>query len=327
MAKRIEVKWNYFIVTDTITSKIERRLPASRVSYDFYNNTLHIIYINRYDQNYHILLSELIDSDGVAFTEATLLEFMDRYTGGTTITTPVDVVIQDSTSPLFILHATEILNETTLTVDAVIDGNTFALSSVTGVLIGRDLTVYSPTNNRVSFFHIISISGNVVTVDSPIDFNYAAGEFVQIGNSNLAVDGSVTPRIFGIRNPTAQDINLSVDITRMILSMQLTGGGDYDEFGNIPKLTNGLVCRFVDGHKDNIFNVKDNRGFDNLMYDLKFISASGNAPDGLSGRFTFTKLGAVIRLKPFEDLHFIVQDDLSAITEFEITAQGSGVID
>ena len=327
MAKRLEIKGNYLIVTDTITSKIERRLPSSRVSYDYYNATLHIIYINRYDQNYHVAFDELVDSDDLPFTETTLIAFMDKFTGGTTITTPVDVVIQDSTSPLFILHATELLNETTLNADAVIDEKTFTVLDNTDFAVGLDITIYSSNLNRVSFFHITNVAGNVITVDSPIDFAYSSGDFVQLGSHNLAIDGSVTPRIFGIRNPTTQDIDLSVDITRIILSMQLTGGGDYDEFGNIPRLTNGLVCRFVNSYRENIFNVKDNREFDNLMYDFKFIEASGNAPDGLSGRFTFDKLGAVIRLKPFEDLQFIVQDDLTDLTDFEIVAQGSGVVD
>jgi len=73
-------------------------------------------------------------------------------------------------------------------------------------------------------------------------------------------------------------------------------------------------------------NAKDNRGLDNLMYDLKLIAAQGGSTDAVSGRFTFSKLGAVIRLKPLEDLQYIVQDDLSAINIFEISTQGSGVV-
>jgi len=327
MAKKLQITGNYLIVTDTITSKIERRLPTSRVSYKVYSDTLHIIYINRHDENFHIPISELVDSNNLPFTEATLIAFMDDFTGGLSIGSAVDVVIQDSTSPLFILHATELLNETTLTANAVIDEKTFTVLDNTDFAVGLDITVYSSNVNRVSFFYITNVAGNVITVDSPIDFAYSSGDFVQLGSHDLAVDGSVTPRIFGIRNPTTQDIDLSVDITRILLSMQLTSDGDYDEFGNIPRLTNGLLCRFVDSYKSNIFNVKDNREMDNLMYDLKFISAKKNSPDGLSGRFTFAKLGAVVRLKPFEDLQFIVQDDLTNLTEFEIIAQGSGVVD
>jgi hypothetical protein len=150
---------------------------------------------------------------------------------------------------------------------------------------------------------------------------------VQFGASDMSVDGSVTPVIFGIRNPTAQDIDFKVDITRIIFSMELSGTGDYDQFGNITALDNGLLCRFVNGETRNIFNVKTNRDLDNLMYDFKFILAGGGAPNGASGRFTFEKLGSVVRLKPFEDLQFIVQDNLTGLNVFEVLAQGAGVTD
>ena len=324
MAKRLEIKGNYVVVTDTITGNIDRRLPSSRVSYDYYNATLHIIYINRYDQNYHVAFDDLVDSGNLPFvSESALDEFMREATGGMTGT--MDVNVKKTPSPLIILKATELLAETTLTVAMVLDANTMTVASSSGASVGDHISVYSVVNNRVSFYDIIAINGNVVTLDTPIDFAYGIGDFVQFSNHSLAVDGSVTPKIFGVRNPTAQDVDLSVDITRMLLSMQLTSDGDYDEFGNIPRLTNGLVCRFVDSYQENIFNIKDNRSFDNLMYDLKFITAKKNSPDGLSGRFTFENLGSVIRLKPFEDLQFIVQDDLTALSEFEIIVQGKVV--
>lgn len=240
---------------------------------------------------------------------------------------PLDVVLQSSTSPLVIIKATELKGETTLTVEAIEDTYVFNVADTSGAVIDEIMTLYSVNENRVSFFVIKEINVNAITVDSLIDYAYEIGDFVQFGSQNMAVDGSVTPRIFGIRNPTAQDIELAVDFTRMILTMQLTSAGDYDEFGNIPELEKGLLCRFVDGEKRNIFNVKNNRDFDNLMYDFKFIDSLGQSPNGLSGRFTFEKLGSVIRLKPFEDLQFVVEDDLTNITLFEILLEGAGVTD
>jgi hypothetical protein len=240
----------------------------------------------------------------------------------------MDVVMQSSTSPLLILKASELLLETTLTVQSVEDEYEFTVASVVGVSIGDQLTMYSVGANRVSSYTVLNIVSSVITVDSPIDYAYEIGDFAQFGNTNMAVDGSVTPVIFGIRNPTAQDIELSVDFTRMIVSMQTTTLGNLSLFGNIAALDKGLVCRFVDGRKQNIFNVKTNRELDNIMFDFKFIPTQGAAQDGLSGRFTFEKLGSVIRLRPFEDLQFIVQDDLtdgSGITIFEIIVEGAGV--
>ena len=242
-----------------------------------------------------------------------------------------DVVLQDSTSPLVSVHALELTGQTTLTQLSVQGEFTFNVDDTAGAVVDQNMTVYSVISERISFFHILSINVNEITVDSAIDFAYNTGDFVSFGNENLAVDGSVTPVVFGVRNSTNggqnQDISLTVDLTRMILSMELTSFGSLDEFGNIPSLTNGLLVRFVNGIHVNLFNIKNNREFLTLMYDFNLISASGNSPDGLAGRFTFSELGAVIRLKPFEDLQFVVQDDLTDLTIFEIIVQGAGVID
>jgi len=323
MAKKIEIQGNFFTATDTVSGDVISRLPTKNITWDIYNGLLHIVYINRYDQNYNLIVSEIVDENENPFVNQNALEdFLNLKLGGQVT---MDVVSQSSTSPLVIIQATNLIAETTLSALAVEDAKTFTVTSAAGAVVGDVMTVYSEDNNRVSFFRILDIATNVITVDNPIDFAYEIGSFAQFGSSEMAVDGSVTPVIFGIRNPTAQDIALQVDFTRMILSMQLSSAGDYDEFGNITKLTNGLLCRFVDGEKRNIFNIKNNRGFDNLMFDFKFIPASGNAPDGLSGRFTFEKLGSVIRLKPFEDLQFIVQDDLTDLDGFEILTEGAGV--
>lgn len=323
MAKRIYFEDNYLVIAEALDPTDDIRNLSSNV-YVEKNGELFIFY--RLSDNHlieSIRFDDILDVDGVAYETLELFtDIMEKKTGKPN---SLDVFIQSSTSPLVIVKATELVAQTTIAIQAVEDAKTLTVTSIVGAAVGEQLTVYSPIENRLSFFNIIDIVGNVITVDSPIDFAYDIGSFAQFGSANMAVDGSVTPRIFGIRNPTAQDIELSVDFTRIILSMQLTTAGDYDEFGNIPRLTNGLVCRFVNGRKQNIFNIKDNREFDNLMFDFKFIPASGNAPDGLSGRFTFEKLGSVVRLKPFEDLQFIVQDDLRALTTFEILTQGAGV--
>lgn len=325
MAKKLYIKNNYLILEDTVDGS-EIELPAKDVSYRDYNdNVIQFRVITDHSLNLEFVFADLLDVNGDAWTDFdTLVTWLSVNTGATK---SLDVVIQDSTSPLVILKASRLILETTLTVAAVRDARTVTVASVTGVVVGQQLTLYSVTNNRVSTFTVLSIATNTITVDTPIDFAYEIGAFAQFGNTNLAVNGSVTPQIFGIRNPTAQDIDLSVDFTRMILSMQTTSLGNLNQFGNITALTRGLVCRFKDDEWYNIFNVKTNRGFDNLMYDFKFIPSQGSAPDGLSGRFTFSNLGAVIRLKPFEDLQFIVQDNLTAITRFEIILEGAGVVD
>jgi hypothetical protein len=178
-----------------------------------------------------INLADIQNENGDVYTLDDFVFFYERNTGQKSGT--VDISIQDSTSPLIVIRASELKSETTLTALAVIDANTFTVADATGVIIDDQFTVFSTVDQRYSIFDIIGVLGNVITVDSPIDFAYKIGSFVQIGNHNLAVDGSVTPRIFGVRNTTANDLDLSLDFTRMIFSMELTSSGDYDEFGNI----------------------------------------------------------------------------------------------
>ena len=263
--------------------------------------------------------------DGIKpYTEEKLRFFLRQNTGGDKT---IDVVIQDSTSPLIIIKATETILDTTITTNMIIDAYSITLASVVGVLVGHQLTIFSPITKRYSVFTILGIVGNIITVDNPIDFAYSSGDFAQVGNTNLAVNGSVTPKMFSIRNTSAADIDISLDFSKIIISMQTTSLGNYNEFGNITKLTKGLVCRVINGRIENIFNIKNNREIDNLMFDFKFIATKGSAQDGLSARFKVKELGAVIRVKPLEDIKFIVQDDLTLLSIFEISVQGSVVVD
>ena len=320
MAKRIFIEDNYLIIAENLDITDDKRNLLSNI-YVEKNGTLFIFY--RVSDNHiveSITYADILDRDGNSYESIAV--FTDLMEKNTRKPSSLDVNVQRSTEPPIIIKATELIAETTTSALAVIDSHTIIVNDPTGSEVGEHLTIYSNINNRVSFYDIVAINTNTITVDSPIDFDYESGSFIQFSNHNLAVDGSATPRIFGVRNPTAQDVDLEVDFTRMILSMKLSSAGTYDKFGNITSLTNGLVCRFVDGYNQNIFNVKNNQEIDNLMYDFKFISATGNAPDGLSGRFTISNLGVVIRLRPFEDLQFIIQDDLTGIDSFEILLEG-----
>ena len=322
MAKRIYTNENgYLIIAENSDLTDDIRNPSFNIYTEINGNTYAFYKRSTNELILSISYSDILDENGEAYaSQETFTNFIEGRTSS------IDVTVQDSTTPLVIIQATELIAETTIAIQSVQFEKTFTVADSTGAVIGQHITVYAPSNNRVSFFHITNIVGNIITVGSQIDYAYEPGDFAQFGNSNMAVDGSVTPRIFGIRNPTAQDVELSVDFTRMILSMELDGAGNYDQFGNITALTNGFLCRFVDGEVRNIFNVKTNRDLDNLMFDFKEIAAKPPANEGQSGRFTFEKLGSVIRLKPFEDLEFVVQDNLTlggTILVFEIVGQGA----
>ena len=86
------------------------------------------------------------------------------------------------------------------------------------------------------------------------------------------------------------------------------------------------------GKSQNIFNVKSNGEIAGIMLDWNpYQSGLGSqAVNGFAARLTFNgdeKLGVVKRLNIGEDLEFVIQDDLTDITSFEVMGEGHQVVD
>lgn len=279
-------------------------------------------------KNVHdILFTDFEDALGNTYsTEETIFAYLSNL-----LVPGVDATLQDSTSPLMIVKASKIVIETTTTATPTIGDYTIDVASATSFVVGQYLTIYNEPENRVYFSTILSIASLTITLDTPIDFEFPIGSFVSVASTNMNVNGSVTPQIFGIRNPTGVDIPLKFDIVRLMFICLTGGTTDLSKFGDITGgLTRGVVVRRVDGSTQNIFNAKTNGDLHNLMYDFHLEEAKGNAPDGFIGRMTFggqSKMGAVIRIGSDEDLQIIIQDDLTSLDQFSIIAQGSQVVE
>ena len=242
-----------------------------------------------------------------------------------------DVTIQDSTSPLFIVKASNLVTETTTTSLLAKDDYIVDVTSAASFVVGQYLTIYNVAEDRVFFSTILAINTLAITLDSPLDFEFPSGSVVSVGDNNMNVDGSVTPVIFGIRNPTTADIPSSIDITRLMFKCLTDAAVDLSKFGDIVGgITRGLVIRKVDGTYQNVLNVKTNGELKNIMFDFDIETAGAQGQDGFTGRLTFAgqnRMGAVIRLEPNEDLQIVIQDDLTSLDTFTIIAEGSGVVD
>jgi len=327
MAKRLEIKGNFITSTDTVTGFVEHRLPTKNANYRIYSDTLHLIYINRHAEDFYIPLANVVDKNDVAFESQAILEtFLNGKLGGQVV---IDAFIQDSTAPLMVVKASALVTETTTSVLLAKDDYDINVVSAAGFVIGQYLTIYNQDENRVFFSSILGIAGLVITLDTPLDFEYPIGSFVSVGDANMNADGSIVPKIFGIRNPTGVDVPFELDITRIIFKCLTTGTNDLSKFGDIiGGLVRGIVLRRVDGEYRNIFNAKTNGDLKNLMYDFDIQAVSGNQQDGFTCRITFSgqeKFGSVIRIGQNEDLQLVIQDDLSTLTRFTMIAEGSQV--
>ena len=266
------------------------------------------------------LASEVLGEDGLAYGSTNL-----DVTKG--LNTGLDVVIQDQHSKIVIAKLSTLDSEDTLAIAASVDDVIINLVDASSFSSGQFLSMFDPISNNFYLAHILSINVNEVTVDTPLDFAYPIGSFVTGGQTNMAVDGSVTPVLFGLRNTDAT-IGDSFDVTRIILSCLTVNAPAFDEFGDIAGgLTKGIVLRKVDGVHNNIFNIKTNGELAGIMFD--FASADAVNPNqgqnGFIARMSFAgthKMGVSIRLDPGDDLCFIVQDNLTTIQSLELVVEG-----
>lgn len=323
MAKRFKVQNGALEIYDTILQLNDYVLPLKKLWYKEKELQAGAIRLFNIDEpgNTHkaikpVMLSDSVGPYGVTFTADTFRVFAEQNLARSSATGPGQL------APLIIAKLSTVESETTLAVTGAIDDTTINVTDGTGFVIGKYLSLYNVTANRFYVGYITEVATNIISLDTPLDFAFPAGTFVTGGETNMAVDGSVTPKVFALRN-TEQVIGTSAHLARIIFKGITASLGVFTEFGDLPALAKGIVLRKKDGVFRNILNAKSNEQMKELMYDFEIIAGTGpQDPDGFSGRFTFTKLGPFVELAPGEDLQLIIQDDLTGLTELEMMVEG-----
>jgi hypothetical protein len=191
------------------------------------------------------------------------------------------------------------------------------------IAVGEEFILLDVASNKSFQATVLSITNNELTLDRPIDHAFITNTTLgRTVSSDMAVDGSVTPVIFSIRSGA-----IPLDITRLIITMTDDVSMDDGKFGGLASLTRGLVFRIVDSYNKTFYNFKNNGQIGNFCYDTdyKLGTAGPTGTEGFKARITFgglTKHGVVIRIADLDVIQFIVQDDLSALSSFNIVAQG-----
>ncbi|MEE9451074.1 MAG: hypothetical protein V3V72_13575 [Ignavibacteriaceae bacterium] len=275
--------------------------------------------------------TEIQDRLGVAYG-STLEEVIFGFNKGT------DVNQQDQTTDAIIAHFNQVSNSTILVVAAEIGEGlnyTITVDDDTGVIAGSMIILFHPASERFSNFHALSATDDVITLDRPIDFDYPIGTFVDIASNEMAVDGSSTPQVFGLRGTGAPPgVDIAFDMTRIIFKCKTATAVDLAKFGDLDALINGLVFRTRNNRFHNIFNIKSNGELAGIMYDWTPYAADNpvQGQNGFVARLTFAgmdKMGVAIRLPIGTDAEFVIQDDLVSaqsgsrqITSLIVTAEG-----
>jgi hypothetical protein len=242
------------------------------------------------------------------------------------------VNVQDQTSPPFDLYFIQLIGSiTSLTAPAAIDDLIVSLASVADCSVGNYFSMNATDgSDRFYFGEVLAVGASTVTLDTPVDYAFAASDPAFCTTRDLNVDGSVTSQVFDVRGSgPASDIE--IDVTRLILEITTSGAPPFDGFGDIAGgLTAGIVLRRVDGDTRNIWNVKTNSEFANIAYDYTTLSGFGPAVEGIIVRYTFAgqdKHGVAVRLAAGDRLELIVQDDLTSLLSFRVIAAGHIVTD
>ena len=241
----------------------------------------------------------------------------------------VPINIQDQTSRALDLKFLLSQGQDTLSVQADPEDTTITLTDSTGFVDGNVIGIFCPCGDFFFGTQIGAPSGNIVTLDTPIDVIYEVGSNVIRATDNMAVDGSLTTQVFQI-GPVGATAETEVDITRLMGYLEDATAMDEAKFGGITALTNGIVLRVNDTVITNIWNIKSNGDFGLICFDTEYTT---KAPAGVFGfRFRNTyagqdKHGVTIRLYPGDKLELLVQDDLTDLLQFNMMAQGHVVTD
>lgn len=232
-------------------------------------------------------------------------------------------ILDQTTQPLDVWMTNKKGVVTTTTV-ATQGGNTVDLEPGHGAVIG-DVIESSTADNFVQAL-IVNVVGDTITVNTPWSRTFPIGTTIGLGSPKMDVVASPgSPVIFSLKPSSAQ----KVDVTRLIISVQDNLGMDFTTFGGIAALSTGCVLRQKqsDGNFINMFNWRSNGELIERSFDHSFQEKQGGGDFGFVARSTWAgqdKRGVAIRVDGSlnEELQIVIQDDLSALTKFNIVVQG-----
>lgn len=281
---------------------------------------------------------ELVDSNGLNLdlTAQSNVPVAVKDTSGQSLEMFLDGAVpvreRHQSAPTIILPSVNVIGSDTLALAGVLFAYTVTVTSSAGMTTGDHFRIVDTTDDKFYFGEIVSIAGNVITLDTQLDFAYSSGSEVTYSSKNLAVNGSVTPVSFVARTGTLS-IPAKVNITRVIFTCIATSAVSLPLFGNLAKLTRGVALRKVNtATTRNVFNVKNNEEFTNIAFDFTVFQATNPAQgvDGFVTRITFggeSKMGTVIQIDQTENMEILVQDDLTGLTRLTATFEGNIVQD
>lgn len=221
------------------------------------------------------------------------------------------VQTQDNTSDFVDLKICKKIADITIFSNAMLGASSITFGIGHGVVVGNIICLRE--SQRFYQGVALTVVGDVVTLDSPLDYAYTIAAEGFRSSDAMNVDGSVTPVIFSVSPP----FGTSWDIYGIAGAMTDDVAMDDAKFGGITALIKGVVIRKKNGIYKNIMNAKTNL---ELCLRSDTFDYSTKAPAGVYGLSYEKKLtdrsGVAMRLDYGDELQVIIQDNLAGLSSF-----------
>ena len=220
---------------------------------------------------------------------------------------------------------------TTLADPAVIDTYSLRVTDPANFSIGDIILLVTAFASYAG--EILIIVGDVITVDSLLNFAFPAGTVAESRTREMNVDGSTTPVKFEIFIPAGTLID-QINVCRLMMQCLTTGAIDLSKFGDIVGgLTRGMLLRGVPDPSSGIpitnsWTVKTNGELALLAYDWEPQTATNPAQgqDGFLWRYTYggdDKHGVIPPVNIGDKIEMIIQDDITSILDLKTIYGGN----
>jgi hypothetical protein len=234
---------------------------------------------------------------------------------------------QSQTSPVFgYLMMTSDKDDITLQSALAEDALTATLSSghgFTGV-DGEHILVYENDHFIQSEVNVGDISGDVITLKTPVDNAFTTGAKVVRGNIDFQKDFSgANAKVIAFE---ILDGEIPIDITSIILTFESSADPDDGTFGGIAELSNGQYFRQIDGRRINLGNYKKNLDFAKRRGEIKYTQKAAGKNYATIITFDIELVfGQALRIDPRKNCSLMtyLRDDLSSLLLYNISLAGS----
>lgn len=231
----------------------------------------------------------------------------------------IDVQVQDQYSEMVNYYMRNLIRQLTV-VTAVINTYTIEVTDASLVTAGNSVCIQQGLRSFQA--GILSKLGNVLTLDTPLDFTFTTDATLYECSFAMNVNGSVTPVSF-VLNPAA---GVKADIYGISIMMIDSTGMDDSKFGGSTALTKGIVLRKRNTIHRTYFNCKTNGELKLVLGSVNpYTDKAGGGKYGFNAYYDFkSNNGVSIRLDGDldESLEMLIQNDLTGLDDMKVFVHG-----